>query len=143
MSYDKESMTLQVRTLSAVGSRTALAAAEKLATEKRLKISIAVVDIAGNLMAFQRMDSASAASVAGAIGKARTAANIGAPTKVLHDRLLAGATVLLSFPDTIPAQGGVPLIVDGAVVGAIGASGASGADDEMVAMAGASALAGI
>ena len=134
-------LTVEVRTLSAAGAKVALAAAEAAAESAKLKASIAVVDAAGALVAFQRADGAAVTSIEAAIRKARTAAQLGAPTKVFEDLLHGGATSLLAFEFVSPSQGGVPLIVDGAVVGGIGGSGASGEEDEMIAKAGAAALA--
>jgi glc operon protein GlcG len=129
--------------LTAQGARHALAAAEKEATRRGLNLSIAVVDAAGHLLAFQRMDKARLISIDVAIGKARTAAYLRSPSKVLEETINGGRAALLAIDGIMPVQGAVPIIVDGAVVGAIGASGASPADDELVAKAGAQILSGI
>jgi glc operon protein GlcG len=136
-----ESLTIQVQTLSAAGAKVALAAAERAAVDKHLKVSIAIVDNAGNLLAFQRTDGACVTSIEAAMRKARTAAHLGAPTKVFEDLLHGGMTSLLAFEFISPSQGGIPLALKGAVIGGIGSSGASGEDDEAVANAGAVALA--
>ena len=135
-----ENLTIQVQTLSAAGAKVALAAAEQAAAGKKLKVSIAVVDSAGNLVAFQRTDGACVTSIEAATRKARTAVHLGAPTKVFEDLLHGGMTSLLAFEFISPSQGGIPLILGGAVIGGIGSSGASGEDDEQVANAGAIAL---
>jgi glc operon protein GlcG len=132
-----EKLTREVQTLSAAGAKVALAAAERAAAEKNLKVSMAIVDNAGNLVAFQRSDGACVTSIEAAMRKARTAAHLGAPTKVFEDLLHAGMTSLLAFEFISPSQGGVPLILDDVVIGGIGSSGGSGDDDEMVANAGA------
>jgi glc operon protein GlcG len=136
-----DGLTIAVRSLSAAGAKLVLAAAEAAAAQAKLVASIAVVDAAGALIAFQRADGAAATSIEAAIRKARTAAHLGAPTKALEDLLHGGATSLLAFEFISPSQGGLPLIVDGVVVGGIGGSGASGEEDEMIARAGAAALA--
>lgn len=136
-----ETLTRQVPTVSAAGAKVALAAAEKAAADKGLKLSIAVMDNAGHLVAFQRADGAAVTSAEAALRKARTAAQLGVPSKVFQDLLENGATSLLALEFLTPMQGGVPLVVDGAVVGGIGCSGGSGDDDEAVASAGAAALA--
>ncbi|HTV96194.1 MAG TPA: heme-binding protein [Steroidobacteraceae bacterium] len=133
-------LTIEVRTMSAAGSKLALAAAERAAAEKALKVSIAIVDNAGNLVAFQRLDGACVTSIEAATRKARTAVHLGAPTKVFEDLLHGGMTSLLAFEFISPSQGGVPVMLDGALIGGIGSSGASGDEDEMVANAGAAAI---
>jgi glc operon protein GlcG len=133
-------LTMEVQTLSAAGAKVALGAAELAAVEKNLKVSIAIVDSAGNLVAFQRIDGACVTSIEAATRKARTAAHLGAPTKLFEDLLHGGMTSLLAFEFISPSQGGIPLILEGVVIGAIGSSGASGDEDEMVAQTGASAL---
>jgi glc operon protein GlcG len=133
-------LTIEVQTLSAAGAKLALAAAEQAAADKKLKVSIAVVDNAGNLIAFQRTDGACVTSIEAATRKARTAVHLSAPTKVFEDLLHGGMTSLLAFEFISPSQGGIPLILDGVAIGGIGSSGASGAEDEMVANAGVTAF---
>jgi glc operon protein GlcG len=96
----------------------------------------------GNLVLFQRIDGTQFGSADVAIGKARTAIAFRRPTKVFEDRVAEGFTPLLGLPESIPVEGGVPLIVSEQIVGAIGVSGGSPAQDGQVALAGASALAG-
>jgi glc operon protein GlcG len=79
-------------------------------------------------------------SIEAATRKARTAAHLSAPTKVFEDLLHGGMTSLLAFEFISPSQGGIPLILDGVVIGGIGSSGGSGDEDEMVANAGATAF---
>jgi len=134
------SLTIDVQTLSAAGAQTALAAAEQTAAANRLKVSIAIVDNAGNLVAFLRTDGACVTSIEAAIRKARTAVHLGAPTKVFEDLLHGGMTSLLAFEFISPSQGGVPIILDGAVIGGVGSSGGSGDDDEKVANAAVAAF---
>jgi len=135
-----DKLTREVQTLSAAGAKVALAAAERAAAERNLKVSIAIVDNAGNLVAFQRSDGACVTSIEAAMRKARTAAHLGAPTKAFEDLLHKGMTSLLAFEFISPSQGGVPFTLDGVVIGGIGSSGGSGDDDEMVASAGATAF---
>jgi glc operon protein GlcG len=137
---NRDLLTVQIPSLSASGAKLALAAAEEVAAANRLKVSIAVVDSAGNLLAFQRADGACVTSIEAALRKARTAVHLGAPTKVFEDLLHGGMTSLLAFEFISPSQGGVPLVIDGHLVGGLGSSGASGEEDEMVASAGVSAL---
>jgi glc operon protein GlcG len=130
-------LTVEIHTLSVQGAKLALAAAEAAAAQKHLNASIAIVDSAGNLMAFQRADGAAVSTIEAALRKARTAAHLRAPTKIFEDLLHGGMTSLLAFEFISPSQGGVPLIVNGEVVGGIGTSGGSGEDDEAISNAGA------
>jgi glc operon protein GlcG len=134
------SLTTHVPTLNAAGARLVLAAAEAEAAKRQLKVSIAVVDNAGNLLAFHRTDGGAVTTIEAAIRKARTAVHLGAPTKVFEDILNGGMTSLLAFEFISPSQGGIPLSLNGAIVGAIGSSGSTGDDDDAIATAGATAL---
>lgn len=96
-------------------------------------ISVAVVDTHGALVAFERDDQAAGVTVQTAIEKACTAALLRDPSKLFEDFINAGATSFLSTPDVTPLQGGVPVIVNNAVVGAVGVSGASGEEDNAIA----------
>ncbi len=106
---------------------------------------IAVVDDGGNLMALERLDGTFAAGANISIGKARTAALFKRPTKVFEDIIKNGRTAMVALPDSLftPLQGGVPIVVDGQIVGGVGVSGASSAQqDEELAIAGANAFGG-
>jgi glc operon protein GlcG len=133
-------LTRQVRTLSTAGARIGLEAAERFAAAQGVPLSIAVVDAHGDLIAFVRQDGAGPGTVSAAQKKARTAATLGAPSKVFEDVLNSGQMALLAFDTVTPAQGGVPVIVDGACIGAVGGSGGTGEQDEQAAKAGAEAL---
>lgn len=104
--------------------------------------AIAVVDEGGNLLAFERLDGSFAASANISIGKARTSALFGKPTKVFEDAINGGRTAMAAMHENFtPLQGGVPIVIDGLAVGAVGVSGASSAQqDEEIAMAGAEAI---
>ena len=132
--------TRQVRTVSSDGAMRALLAAQAEATAKGWLMSIAVVDPAGELLAFARMDGASPASIQNALGKARTAARFRRTTQVYDSLVSNGRTSLLNFENMTPLEGGVPIVVDGVVVGAIGVSGATAAQDAEVARAGAAVV---
>ena len=129
-----------VATVSAEGARKALQAAEAEARKQGWALSIAVVDPAGELVAFLRMDGASASSVDISRGKARTAARFRRPTKALEDAVAGGRAALTTFEGMTLVEGGVPIVVDGQVVGAVGVSGASSAQDAQVAQVGAAAV---
>src|SRR5206468_11209000 len=103
---------------------------------------IAVVDDGGNLMALERLDGTFAAGATISIGKARTAVLFKRPTKAFEDIIKNGRTAMVALPDGFftPLQGGIPIVVDGQIVGGVGVSGASSAaQDEELAIAGAEA----
>jgi len=114
------------------------AAAE--ARKNRWNMAIAVIDEGGNLVYFERLDETQIASADIAIGKARTAVAYKRPTKALEDALNSGQNAILSFPNTIPREGGLPIVVDGKVVGGIGVSGGKSSEDAQVARAGVDAF---
>jgi glc operon protein GlcG len=139
---DAESQTMQKKGLSLDGAKKAIAAA--VAEAKKLNApggAIAVVDEGGNLMAVERLDGTFAAGPNISIGKARTAALFKKPTKAFEDIINKGRTAMTTLNDFTPLQGGVPIMVDGQIVGAIGVSGAASAQqDEDLASAGAAAF---
>jgi glc operon protein GlcG len=104
---------------------------------------IAVVDEGGNLMALERLDGTFAAGANISIGKARTAVLFKRPTKVFEDIIKNGRTAMVALPDAYftPLQGGIPIAIDGQIVGGVGVSGAASAQqDEELAIAGVNAL---
>ena len=103
---------------------------------------VAVVDTAGNLVYFERMDATQTGSVAVAMAKARSAALFKRSTKMFQDALAAGGDGLrfLKLENAVPIEGGVPIVVDGKIVGAIGLSGGTSQQDGQCAQAGANAL---
>jgi uncharacterized protein GlcG (DUF336 family) len=105
-------------------------------------MAVAVVDPAGDLVYFEKMDDTQAGSTVIAIDKARSAARFKRETKAFQDALAAGGAGLriLGLNGAVPVEGGIPLVVNGKVVGAIGASGGTSEQDGQVARAGASAL---
>jgi glc operon protein GlcG len=100
------------------------------------KMVIAIVDDAGELLYLERMDGAQLGSLMVAQQKAQTAARFRRSTKVFEDAIAGGRSVILSLPGVLPVEGGLPILVDGQVVGAIGASGGSSTEDGAVAAAG-------
>jgi len=128
--------------LNIEGARRVIAAATARARELNAPGGvIAVVDDGGNLMALERLDGTFAAGANISIGKARTAALFKKPTKVFEEIIKNGRTSMVALNDFTPLQGGVPITVDSQVVGAVGVSGAaSAAQDEELAIAGASAI---
>lgn len=127
--------------LTLARAQAALAAATAEAQRQNWGVVIAVVDLAGELVLFQRMDDVQYASVDLAIGKARTAARFRRPTRVLADAVAQGRSGFLGVPGVVPLEGGVPIVVDGVVIGAVGVSGVTSAQDAQVAEAGTAAAA--
>lgn len=108
------------------------------AKNRNWKMNIAVADSGGNLVAFQRMDGAMLASIQIAEHKARAAATFRRPTKVFEDGInLMHLNYLLAFDGVIASRGGIPLIDDGEIIGAIGVSGGTDSQDEIISEAGA------
>jgi glc operon protein GlcG len=124
-------------------ARHVMAAAEAEAKANGWPMAIAIVDASGHLVLFQKLDQTNLGAVAIAQRKAEAAAMFRRSTKVFEDVVTTapGGIRLLSLgPDFVAVEGGVPLLVGGAVVGAIGVSGMQSAQDGQVAAAGARAL---
>lgn len=122
-------------------AKAVLAAAEGEAKLRGWKLNIAVVDGGGNLVLFERMEGAQIASIAIAQHKARAAAEFRRDTKVWESVVQGGNNAVLSLDGVIASRGGIPLVEDNKVVGAIGCSGGTGTQDEVVAKAGAAVMA--
>ena len=111
------------------------------AKKRNWKMNVAVVDSGGNLVAFQRMDGAMLASIQIAEHKARAAATFRRETKQFEDGIqLMHLNYLLAFDGVIASRGGIPLIEQGAIIGAIGCSGGTDSQDEIVSKAGAALI---
>ena len=123
-------------------AKAVIDAAEAEAASQNWNVAIAVVDTAGNLVAFVKRDDTQTASVDVAQGKARSAAIFKRPTKSFQDTIAAGGVGLRArtLEGVVAAEGGVPLLVNGAIVGAVGVSGVTSEQDGMVAAAGVAAL---
>jgi uncharacterized protein GlcG (DUF336 family) len=133
MLADKKALTL------ALAKRIA-AAAEEAANKNNWNMFIAIVDDGGNLMYLQRMDDSQLASLDVSIAKARCALLFKRPTKALEDAVAGGRAVVMTLPNAVPVEGGLPLMAYGKIVGAIGISGATSPQDGIVAKAGADEL---
>lgn len=122
-------------------AKKAMVAAEAEARKNNWQVVIAIVDTGGHLVMLQRLDAQNA-SVDIATGKARTAVNFRRPTKALEDSLAPGGSAvrILAVPGVTPLQGGLPIVVDGKIIGGIGVSGVLASQDEMVAKAGLDSL---
>ena len=128
------------RFITLEGAKKMMAAAEAEARQNGWSVAIAIVDAAGNLIMFQKLDDTQPGSVAVALGKARTAANFKRPTKALEEIVTGGRSVFLAVDGLLPLQGGLPVTVDGHVIGAVGVSGVMSSQDEQVASAAIEAL---
>jgi glc operon protein GlcG len=119
--------------ITAQRAQSLIQAAAAEAAKKGWAMNVAVVDSGANLVAFLRMDGAQLASISIAEHKARTAAKYRRPTKAFEDAMQKlDYKYLLSLDDIVASRGGIPLIEDGKVIGAIGCSGGTGSQDELV-----------
>ncbi len=131
---------LDKKVLSFSAARKMAAAAQEAARARKVEVVIVVVDDGGHIILLERMDGAQVASVNVGIGKARTAAIYRRPSKVFEDQIRNGRVAALALADATPLQGGVPVLLDGKVIGAIGVSGDSSQIDEDIAIEGARAF---
>ncbi|HTT07556.1 MAG TPA: heme-binding protein [Gammaproteobacteria bacterium] len=127
------------KTLELGDARRIAAAAETEARRNNWNVVIAVVDDGGHLLYLQR-DKAQLGSIEVAIAKAQVALKFRRPTKIWEETLAGGRLGYLAMPGMLPLEGGVPLIHDGEIVGAIGVSGVKSSEDSQIAQAGAAAL---
>jgi glc operon protein GlcG len=127
-------VTKKVLTLDA--AKELASAAEAEALKNKWTMVITVVDDGGNLMYLEKIDNTQIGSIEVAIQKAKTAILFKRPTKVFEDKVIKeGRTAILSLPNAIAIEGGLPIVVDGQYVGAIGISGGSSDQDGVVAKA--------
>ena len=127
------------KALTLEAAKKMAAAAEAEATKNKWNVVIAVVDDGGHLLYLQRIDGTQTGSIEVAIGKARTAMAFKRPTKVF-DELAKTRPSILSLGDVTLLEGGVPITVDGQVIGAVGVSGVTSQQDAQIAEAGVAAL---
>ena len=140
VSTNASAQVLDKKVLSLEAAVKMATAAEAAARERGVGVVIAVVDDAGHLILLHRLDDAQVASVNVGIGKARTAAIYRRPSKEFEDQIRAGRVAAVALADSTPLQGGIPIRLDGKVIGAIGVSGDTRQVDEAIALAGASAF---
>jgi glc operon protein GlcG len=131
---------LDKKVLSFGAAQEIAAAAAQAARARGVGVVIAVVDDAGHLVVLHRLDDTQVASVNVGIGKARTAAIYRRPSREFEEQIRAGRIAALALADSTPLQGGIPIVLDGKVIGAIGVSGDTPQVDEAIAVAGASAF---
>jgi glc operon protein GlcG len=134
-----EAQTISVMVLDQAGAQAVLQAAKESAQQRNAPSAIAVVDPAGDLLAFQRMDGVRPASADLAIQKARTAARLQRPTAEIEDNINEGRTAFVTAK-IMALRGGMPVRVKGEVVGAVGVAGSSKENDPEIARTAAAAL---
>jgi glc operon protein GlcG len=124
-------------------AKRVMSAAELEAAKNSWTVAITILDSGGNMVMFHKFDNAQLSAVTTSEGKARTALEFKLPSKALDDAIAAGGAGmrLLALKDITPLQGGILILADGKIVGAIGVSGALSAQDEQVAKTGADVLA--
>jgi glc operon protein GlcG len=137
---EKQSDSFMRPCITLSGARRVIAAAQAEARSHHWNISVAVVDPAGELVAFEKDDAAIGISPAVALGKARTAALLQAPSKAFEDFINSGSPSFLATPGVTPLEGGIPLLHQGVVIGAVGVSGAHGPNDSQLALTAAAIL---
>ena len=129
------------KSLTLEAARLAMSASEEEARRNGWKVVIAVVDDGGHAILLQRLDGAQTSSIETAVAKARAAVAWKRPTRMLEEAVNGGRYAFLSISQGMALlQGGVPVEIEGQVLGAIGVSGVKAADDEIVATAGVNAL---
>src|ERR1700731_1374179 len=123
-------------------AKRAMAAAELEAAKNSWQVAITILDSGGNMIMFHRVDNAQLSATTVSEGKARTALEFKRPSKALDDAIAAGGAGmrLLALKDITPLEGGVLILVDGKIIGAVGVSGSLSSQDAQVAKAGADAL---
>ena len=124
------------KSLTLAAAKEIAAAAAKEAAANKWTLVIAIVDDGANLVYLERMDDTQIGSVNIAIAKAETAVKMKRPSKALEDAVAGGRNVVMTIPGVLPVEGGVPIVVDGKVIGAIGVSGMSSQQDGLAAAAG-------
>ena len=137
MAGSAQAQLIEKTALTLEGAKKIAAVAETKAKAEGARVVIAVVDEGGSLLLLERLDDTQVASVNVGIDKARTAAIYRRPSKVFEDQVKNGRVSALALHGAVALQGGVPIIVDGNVIGAIGVSGETPSQDEDIAIAGA------
>jgi glc operon protein GlcG len=127
--YDKKGLTL-------ADAKAIAAAAESEALNNDWRVTISIIDDGGNLLYLQRLDEAPVGSVVVSQEKARTAFLFRRTTKSIEEAIVGGRTAMLTLPGATPIEGGLPLLHEGRVVGAIGVSGVQSSQDAQIAQAG-------
>jgi len=126
--------------LTLEGAKKMMAAAEAEALKNEWNVAIAIVDAGGSLLMFQKLDETQSGSIDVAIGKARTAVTFKRPTKALEEIISGGRSVFLAVEGITPLQGGLPIMLEGQLLGGVGVSGVLSSQDEQISQAALDAL---
>src|SRR5262245_20743801 len=118
------------------------AAGDAEARKNGWNVASAIVDASGGLILFHKLDETQPGSIAVAQGKARAAALFKRPSKAMEEAISGGKQAFLTIEGIVPMQGGLPVVVDDKIIGAVGVSGVTSAQDEQVALAALSGLNG-
>lgn len=121
-------------------ARKVAAAAAAEAKRNGWTVAVAIVDTAGDLVYFERADDTQVASSQIAQDKARTAVRFKRPSKAFEEAVAGGRMGVLAMPGVLPLEGGIPLLIDGKIAGAVGVSGVTSQQDGVCAQAGVDAL---
>ena len=124
------------KALTLAAAKQMASAAEAEARKNNWNVVICIVDEGGHLMYLQRMDETQLASVEIAQGKAKTAVLYKRPTKAMEDAVAGGRNVVMTLPGALPVEGGLPIAVEGRIIGGIGVSGVQSTQDAQIARAG-------
>src|SRR5437667_3014196 len=135
-----QAQLLEKKVLTLEAAEKVAAAAESEAKKRNATVVIVVVDDGGYPLVLKRLNDTQVASVEVGIGKARTAAIFRRPSKDFEDQVKNGRVAALALPGATPLQGGLPILYEGKVIGAIGVSGNTPQEDEDIARAGATAF---
>jgi len=135
--FDQEAIaqTIEQKVLTLTEAQLIVKAAEERAKKDNWNVVISVVDAGGHLICLHRMDGAQIGSVEVSQQKAKTAVYFKRPTKVFQDLVAGGNTAILGLPNVVASEGGLPIIHEGKVIGAIGVSGVTSAQDGIIANA--------
>jgi glc operon protein GlcG len=138
-----QAQMLDKKVLTLEAAMKIAAAADAEAAKNNWNVSIAIVDDGGHLVLLHKRDNTQYGSIDISIQKAQTAAGFKRATKVFEDAIAGGRTAILGIEQVLPLEGGVPLVFNGQIVGAIGVSGVTSQQDGVVAKAGADSLLGM
>ena len=116
-------------------AKKAMAAGEAEARKNNWNVAIAILDAGANLILFQKIDDTQLGSVAIAIGKAKTAVHFKRPSRAVEEIISGGRQAFIALEGVTPLQGGLPVMADGKLIGAVGVSGVMSSQDEQVAQA--------
>jgi glc operon protein GlcG len=137
--FGEDTMLGNTKYITLEGAKKMMAAAEAEARKNNWNVAISILDAGGNLILFEKMDEVQSGSVNVSIGKARTSVNFKRASKMIED-VVSARTAFLKVEGIVPIQGGLPVMVEGKLIGAVGVSGVKSEEDEQIAQAAINAL---